>query len=269
MGCDIHLFVERRTENGWELVDPIVPNKYYEPTDEQRTAGLPDDDGERPTTIDNNFCNDRNYRLFGMLANVRNGYEFAGVDLGGEVVPIDEPRGLPEDVTAPVKDESDRWGSDGHSHSHFTLRELLEYDWTRRIKQRGQVPWDSWVEFRRRRSTPWGGEDQPQDWCGDITGPSIIHTLEAEAVAVLDGIHEHMMKLEPRIYGQEWQNEFDRQAKLRFGDDLSRVYISAEWDVAYYTCVNGFLSSTMPRLFALTLPDCNYDDLRIVFWFDN
>lgn len=36
----------------------------------------------------------RDYFLFGVLANVRNGHGFAGVDTGDPVDPISEPRGV-------------------------------------------------------------------------------------------------------------------------------------------------------------------------------
>lgn len=65
---------------------------------------------------------ERNYDVFGFLANVRN-YAHSPV--------ISEPRGLPEGA----------WGddhSDFHSHSWLSLAELLDYDydrvfWNRRV----------------------------------------------------------------------------------------------------------------------------------------
>ena len=58
----------------------------------------------------------RCYQLFGMLAGVR----------GGEA--LWEPRGVPEDATAHVRDQ---WGEGNgvHSASWLTLKELLSVDW--------------------------------------------------------------------------------------------------------------------------------------------
>lgn len=62
----------------------------------------------------------RNYYLFSILADVRN---------SGDVEPICEPRGIPEDASSGYKYMTDRWDGDAHSHSYFTLEELLSVDW--------------------------------------------------------------------------------------------------------------------------------------------
>ena len=64
----------------------------------------------------------RNYYAFSVLADVRNSYD---------IVPISEPRGIPEDCCYPIRHKVDSMGSDGHSHSYFTLKELLEVDWSK------------------------------------------------------------------------------------------------------------------------------------------
>lgn len=107
MGADIHLFSEKKkTVNGvqkWVNADYWKINPYFG-----------DDEYEPELEIVSIYRN-RNYSLFSILAGVR------GND---EICP---PRGLPEDVSDIVKKESDRWDSDGHSHSYFTLAELREY----------------------------------------------------------------------------------------------------------------------------------------------
>lgn len=106
MGCDIHLRVEQRSADGtWSPV---------------------------PDPFDT-----RNYRLFSALAGVRNGYGFAGIDTGDPITPIAEPRGLPADVSAPVKADSDEWDIDGHTHSWLTVGELLLHDWDMTVVARG------------------------------------------------------------------------------------------------------------------------------------
>lgn len=89
MGCDIHLYVERRLASGW-------------------------------AEVNREFNTDRNYTLFEMLADVRGG-------LGLPV--ISERRGIPSDASPGVRDIAESWSSDGHSHSHLSLRELNAYDW--------------------------------------------------------------------------------------------------------------------------------------------
>lgn len=101
MGTDIHFFVERRTAGRWEAVGG--EGDYY--------------DGARSIP------------LFALLADVR----ISGTwDYTGTPQPIAELRGLPSDVSARVADYmGPRSGWDGslHSHSWYTLTELLDYDW--------------------------------------------------------------------------------------------------------------------------------------------
>ena len=59
----------------------------------------------------------RCYRLFGALAGVRD----TSIDM---IVP-GRWDALPDDVSDEVKGISDEWGMDAHSHSHLTLRELM------------------------------------------------------------------------------------------------------------------------------------------------
>lgn len=47
---------------------------------------------------------------------------------------------MPVDVSAEVKADSVRWGCDAHSHSYFTLRELIEYQASiKPLKHRGMI----------------------------------------------------------------------------------------------------------------------------------
>lgn len=96
MGCDIHIFLERKnSKNQW--VDSMVyENDLY-------------DDGFRPLS---HYA--RSYTLFATLAGVR------GDD------PIEYPKGIPENCSLEYKKLCDVWEGYGHSHSYFTLRELLD-----------------------------------------------------------------------------------------------------------------------------------------------
>ena len=107
MGCDIHLCVEVKYGNDdfWTNADYRKINPYREYENEPYLIKVP-------------FCEDRNYTLFATLANVRN---------YGNTPYISEPRGLPDDVTDNTYIESERWGEDGHSHSYFTLKELIDF----------------------------------------------------------------------------------------------------------------------------------------------
>jgi len=132
MGTDIHLAAEVYKGGFWHLSDVDLP--AY-----------------------------RNYRAFAILADVRNGYTFAGMDSGDPVVPISYPRGFPKDMSLELRelldgeDEEDWLGDEGmgdfsvddeepeyiwlgdHSFSWVTLEELINYDLDQPVTLRGKV----------------------------------------------------------------------------------------------------------------------------------
>lgn len=100
MGCDIHLFVEKKKEGKWELA-----------------SDAPD-------------YSSRNYDAFALLADVRN---------YGEIEPICPARGLPKCASQEVVEEAERRAGDGHSHSYLRLAELNAYDWEGSVVKSGYV----------------------------------------------------------------------------------------------------------------------------------
>lgn len=77
-------------------------------------------DGEGWST--NEIYWERNYYLFSILADVRN---------DGSVKPISQERGIPKDASSGYLYMVNRWRGDAHSHSYFTLKELMEIDWNK------------------------------------------------------------------------------------------------------------------------------------------
>ena len=61
--------------------------------------------GGRWRLADVDLSENRNYWAFAVLADVRNGYGFAGIDKGDPITPISEPRGLPEDLSDELRDQ--------------------------------------------------------------------------------------------------------------------------------------------------------------------
>lgn len=240
MGCDIHLYVETLNAAGrWRPVDKWVRDD-------------PDEDG-RPGYLhvpyDEQFYRGRNYDLFGILADVRNGRGFAGVRTGDRFNPIAEPRGLPENCCDEIRECSDSWGIDGHSHSYFTVAELLAYDWTQTTKKRGCVDALTYAKWQRCRE--W--QTQPDSWCGAVGGGQIQMLTQEEMNTRLQELQEKHKNNRPG-----------------FDEELGRepwvyVYCDASWEVAYYESVGSLWSSVIPRLLALG----PQTDVRIVFWFDN
>jgi hypothetical protein len=65
----------------------------------------------------------RDYDLFSKMAGVR-----------GQAKPISLLRGLPKDLSMIAQIANEHWGSDGHSHSWLTLKELgIVEDWYEKI----------------------------------------------------------------------------------------------------------------------------------------
>ena len=117
MGCDIHMFTEKLSgeHNKWSNCDNWRYNEWY---NEENP------DGESKMEI-SPIHYGRNYTLFTVLAGVR--------DYGNGTKCIFEPRGLPENASDIVKQESEKWGSDGHSHSYLTLKEIKDFGLTQNL----------------------------------------------------------------------------------------------------------------------------------------
>jgi hypothetical protein len=142
MGTDIHLYVERQAEDGsWSRVRPLPWTcPWCDGTGKGRHDNCYDCKGAGKTAKE---YHERNYDLFAMLADVRNGTGFAGVDTGDGFVPLADPRGLPTDTSIRDTDTSDVdedyvWLGD-HSFSYCTLAEALSYDYDRTTKHRKMV----------------------------------------------------------------------------------------------------------------------------------
>ncbi len=137
MGCDIHAVFQAKRDGKWESV---------ESTWEQ----------------------DRHYFLFSWLADVRNGYGFAGVPTYDPIKPIAERRGVPADFDKDAYEAGDEdapWLGD-HSFSWLTADEILAAERPGTIKRTGVVP--------RAFYDAWDGKTGPSEWSGSISGPDII-----------------------------------------------------------------------------------------------
>lgn len=247
---------------------------------------------------------DRNYDVFGMLADVRNGSGFAGVDTGDGFVPIDVPRGLPDDLSAEVlthikrlgytpsgggleysreddeeedlyeameKEPEGYWSLGDHSFSWVTLAEVLEYDYDRTTKKRGWVdPWN--FELYRRNG-------KPSSWSG---GGSIEH-ISSQAMARMidqgeilfegdDADWEDPSGFIDRGYTtglqramQDWSlPDGSIGAQIR---DKQSYYCLIEWDVPYMDSLKRF-RRRMEELREYA-PDGDLNRIRLVFGFDS
>lgn len=229
MGCDIHFYVERREGDHWVSAD---------------TWKKSDDLGEWWKADE--FYDDRNYNLFAILADVRNGRGFAGIKTGEGFNPISEPRGLPDDASLEVKRCAEQWSGDGHSHSWLTVKEIMDFDWTQVTTLQGIVTpeeYADWSSWRRGRG------EGPRSWCGDRSGPGVTTISEEELAA----------KIKEAVDGKRGP-EYTQALQA-----IDRFQALITWETPYYRSGSNFLGQTLPRLWRLGKPE----DVRCVFWFDN
>lgn len=125
MGCDIHMFVEYKVGDA-----PWQADKNHKVTD---------DDGYK--YLEEFPFDARNYELFGALAGVR--------------CKGPEAKGLPEDCSEIIKDNTDIEADYGDDHSH-SYCSFTEYKKALRScgynlpKKREQVNWDTEVKYEDR-----------------------------------------------------------------------------------------------------------------------
>jgi hypothetical protein len=128
------------------------------------------------------WYSDRNYRVFAALADVRNGSGFAGVYTHDPIVPISQPRGLPDGVTP----ETLNVLSDEHSQTWLGLDEVLSYDWGQPMWCGGVVDLDQYKVYVQTGS--------PDSWSGFVSGQSVKHIDTDEAnrlIAAGEGTAQH------------------------------------------------------------------------------
>jgi hypothetical protein len=240
MGCDIHLYVEKRDANGtWKAIDNF---KREEPDEGEETGRLHVEYREQ-------FYNGRNYNLFAILADVRNGRGFAGIKTGEGFNPIADPRGVPDDASPEYKEIVEQWDCDGHSHSYHTLRQLLDYDWTQVTNLQGwtdAVSWVKWTRWKRKNG------EGPDEYCGGVSGSGIQHVTAEEMDQLLAPV--------AKVYGPE---------REKFAEQHRNVYALAKWEEPYHVAAGSFFRETVPRLLKVAGGTTGLDDVRIVFFFDN
>lgn len=246
MGCDIHLYVERRENGKWATCDTWETEKG---------------DDYKHVPYQKSFYHERNYDLFAIFADVRNGSGFAGVKTGDGFNPIVEPRGIPDDCCNEYREVAEYWSGDGHSHSWLTVAEIMAYDWTQTTKKEGCVHPGEWAR--------WKLTGQPQSWSGGVNGGGIVHVSpeDMEAAArhfvgerLWDLVHDQgplTSKVCGRLGGAECKDGSPQWH--------ATAYTRVRWEIPYYDAGAHFLGETLPRLWRLGKPE----DVRIIFFFDN
>ena len=232
MGCDIHLVVQAKRDGKWLDVPCEDPSAW------------------RPSRWWDGRC----YDAFAILANVRNGEGFAGVETGECLIPIagKDTRGFPADFQlthgdfhGPVtKDEDSQvdhgfWMGD-HSSHWLLFSELLDYPHWNKVRTKvGVVEAKLYKRaFAGRNLRP---NDGPHSYCGGISGPRVVVMSEMEFMQLGDAAPVH--------------------------DD---AYVRMRWPQTYWYSAGGLFSHLIPQLSVWSyqnnvLPQ----DIRLVMGFDS
>lgn len=239
MGTDIHMLAEVKVKDEWKAVGAVFAADYY--YKDQPTTVTRFSDGEIWTSnelLTTEPYHGRNYNLFAILADVRNGHGFAGVKTGKGFNPIAEPRGLPEDISNYAANELEE--SADHSHSHIYLAELLNYNWDQETTHYGTVDAKQYIH--------WRNNGKPDSWCGSVMGGGVQNVS-----------NEYMESL---IKNTDFEFEYD------WNSGKPHYYTQIEWTEPYRDSVGDFLTVTVPKLQEISNLN-GVEDVRIVFGFDS
>lgn len=238
MGCDIHLYVEKYDNDCWNIVSNTNPYiSFYEDL-AKNALEKGDIDREKymkerieslkskePIVYEGWLYNGRNYSLFSILADVRNDYE---------IIPIDYPRGLPDNLSNELAVEKEIWEGDGHSYSYFTFKEILDYDWENQyLEKEAYVTEEVYKQFKNN--------GDPYPCCGGVGGGNVEIVLNKEM---------------NRIINNKYPWEKDKV-----------FYTSIKWHEKYCNIAEEFLKNINKYINENDIRDLN--NYRIVFWFDN
>lgn len=277
MGTDIHTMAEIRVPD-WRQTE--LPGGGYPYRKRWRAVVEPVFDApyfrhNMPITLDNvkytsTPYSGRNYDLFAVLADVRNGRGFAGIVTGDRIEPIADPRGVPDDASKRWTRYVERWGMDLHSLSYFTLAELEAAlpRFGQHQRKTGVLTENEYIRVRDNATTP-------ESWSGSIAGGGVrvVSPEEYEAGERADG--------------QNPNDPIPAQTNPFYGS--TKTYVQWAWETTLADATSEFTEKTMPalariapRIGSLTSEQrremyetgvdprpIDKDAVRIVFGFDN
>lgn len=287
MGCDIHLFVERRDN----ARAPWAPVLVRSTCSWCAGSGVGRDDREcygcKGTKLEAGYGS-RNYHAFAVLAGVRN---------EDDARPIAEPRGLPVDMSDELQrvraqSESDddddgydrrkqqygcAWFGD-HSWSHLTLSELLAYDWDARVTIAGIVTPDGFAHYAKH--------GYPGGYCRGVDGSAVqmvsLRAMRAIAEGGTFSDVDHpfdgrkLLSLTPRA-AEVLEREglyWNKSVRGEHAEGLTTIlgerrviYANLEWERSVKDVCGDFCTRFIPAL--KDAATSGTDNLRIVFGFDS
>ncbi len=206
MGCDIHMYVEykkslpikdsKEREEKWVCGDYFKPNPFKDIFDEEKSL-------ERMELYGH-----RNYGLFATLAGVR--------DYTNSIIPVSEPKGMPDDCCPYIKSANEDWDSDGHTHSWLTLKELKDYQATQpKLPRTGLLSPADIIEFDKNGTLP-------KSWCQGTNVEGWQRREWVENNETLTPLIEALQKRAHELLQYEWEEykvENDEKIRIVFWFD--------------------------------------------------
>ena len=228
MGTDIHMHCEKRSRGAspWVLFKPDVQC--------EGCGGTGKDSAEKECqrcwgTGDIGY-DDRNYRLFAILGNVRNDHT------DPPIRSISDGRGLPEDLSPELRRIADMKVEDvwlgEHSFSWVSLQELIQFDWEQTTVRRGVI--------RADRFLYWDGKC-PDEFAQAVWGPDI------------------------RVTDWPCVGEPPRAPERAALDVDSPTHVRVRWRVTYREAAGKAFGTLMEAL----KPHGEPENIRLVFGFDS
>lgn len=274
MGTDIHMAVEVRREGIWRYNRPKTlcrwyaetwttqadvdeANKrvadYYAANPTYRNTSKPVKLGDRKYTWDRckyklpEFFTDRNYRVFAVLGNVRNGSGFAGVYTHDAIPFISDNRGHPEGVTREALAKL----SNEHSETWVDLAELKAYDYRQTITEGGVIDEQTFLKMLI------DNRDAPDSWSGMVSG-ALTKVLTTDQYAAL---YESPIDL---LQGKAE----NRRPTAAYNAGVA-YHIQHVWKRSLYDEVSAIPGQMIPYLEKLVPKGGSDEDVRLVFDFDS
>lgn len=239
MGCDIHMYTERRVNGKWVHADPSV-RSFSESNESRINIHVP---------YQHQIYKGRNYLLFGVLAGVRT----------SECQKF-EPKGFPEDASLIVREMYDQYGSDAHTPSYLTLKELESIDWNKEC-----VPQTYNVTERQLKELEfvlrvYEGESKGGFKSKVKCGQYDKEMYNANVYDIYNIIKTPWTSRVSAHYFPEYGKKYGKASREKL------VEIEAATPIEYI--LEGFNRNVIFKLETWE-PHTDPENIRIVFWFDN
>lgn len=247
MGCDIHSLVEVKKNGKWKKnTKKIFPNSWYKPEEKLKPEKEQWEWALEP--FNDKPSDNRHYDWFAILADVRNGKEFAGVNTSDGFSVIAEPKGKPEECSDEFKTLYYDWGEDLHSVSYLNLDEFDNFDWNQKTTKYGVISLERYKELK-------GSNNSPGSWSGSIWGANIITVDQDTANQILNNEIEYLTR----------KNPYSEKDVTRHLKDWN-VHVEYTWVVTYSEWFKNEHENIIEPMRKLKE---EYEDVRLIFGFDN